>query len=64
MIGDIVQPTHLLLILVVALLVLGPRRLPEVGKALGTGIRDFKAALGGHGEKPDREPPTPLERDS
>jgi sec-independent protein translocase protein TatA len=64
MIGDIVQPTHLLLILVIALLVLGPRRLPEVGKALGTGIRDFKAALGGHSEESERELPTPRERDS
>ena len=64
MIGDIIQPAHLLLILVVALLVLGPRRLPEVGKALGTGIRDFKAALSGHSENPDQETPKPLERDS
>lgn len=45
MIGDILQPTHLLFILVVALLVLGPKRLPEVARALGRGIRDFKSAL-------------------
>ncbi len=64
MIGDIIQPTHLLLILVVALLVLGPRRLPEVGKALGTGIRDFKVALNGHSDNPDQLAPKPLERDS
>lgn len=47
MIGDILQPTHLLLILVVALLVLGPKRLPEVGRSLGKGIRDFRGALTG-----------------
>ena len=47
MIGDILQPTHLLFILVVALLVLGPKRLPEAGRALGTGIRDFRAAVSG-----------------
>ena len=47
MIGDILQPTHLLFILVVALLVLGPKRLPEVGKSLGKGIRDFRGALTG-----------------
>jgi len=46
-IGDILQPTHLLFILVVALLVLGPKRLPEVGRSLGKGIRDFKGALSG-----------------
>jgi TatA/E family protein of Tat protein translocase len=44
-IGDILQPTHLLFILVVALLVLGPKRLPEVGRALGRGLRDFRKAL-------------------
>ncbi|MBV9817308.1 MAG: twin-arginine translocase TatA/TatE family subunit [Solirubrobacterales bacterium] len=50
MIGDILQPTHLLLILVVALLVLGPKRLPEVGRTLGNGIRDFKNAINGESQ--------------
>src|ERR1700684_2768988 len=54
MVGDILQPTHLLFILVVALLVLGPKRLPEVGRTLGTGIRDFRAALNGeHSDSKD-----------
>lgn len=47
MIGDILQPTHLLFILVIALLVLGPKRLPEVGRALGRGLRDFRSAVSG-----------------
>jgi sec-independent protein translocase protein TatA len=47
MIGDILQPTHLLFVLVVALLVLGPKRLPEAGRALGKGIRDFRTAISG-----------------
>ena len=47
MIGDILQPTHLLFILVIALIVLGPKRLPEVGRSLGKGLRDFKAAING-----------------
>jgi sec-independent protein translocase protein TatA len=47
MFGDIVQPTHLLLILVVALIVLGPKRLPEVGRSLGRGLRDFRSGLQG-----------------
>ena len=46
-IGDILQPTHLLFILVVALLVLGPKRLPEVGRSLGKSMRDFRGALSG-----------------
>jgi TatA/E family protein of Tat protein translocase len=46
-VGDILQPTHLLLILVVALVVLGPKRLPEVGRSLGKGLRDFRGAISG-----------------
>jgi sec-independent protein translocase protein TatA len=46
-IGDILQPSHLLFVLVIALLVLGPKRLPEVGRSLGRGIRDFRGALSG-----------------
>jgi sec-independent protein translocase protein TatA len=52
MIGDILQPTHLIFVLVVALLVLGPKRLPEAGRALGKGIRDFRAAIGGEEDHP------------
>ncbi len=47
MIGDILQPTHLIFVLVVALLVLGPKRLPEVGRSLGKGLRDFRSAMSG-----------------
>lgn len=45
MIGNIVTPTHLLLILAVALLVLGPKRLPEAGRGLGSAIRGFRESL-------------------
>ena len=38
------QPTHLIAILVVALLVFGPQRLPEIGRALGKSINEFKNA--------------------
>lgn len=51
MIGDIMQPTHLLFVLVIALLVLGPKRLPEVGRQLGKGLRDFRSAI--NGDRPD-----------
>jgi sec-independent protein translocase protein TatA len=46
-VGDILQPTHLIFVLIVALLVLGPKRLPEAGRSLGRGLRDFKDALSG-----------------
>lgn len=64
MFGDIIQPTHLLFILVVALLVLGPKRLPEVGRSLGKGIRDFRSAMAGieehtSGLLKDEPSPTP-----
>lgn len=53
MVGDIFQPTHLIFVLVVALLVLGPKKLPEVGRQLGSGIRDFRAAINGEKTEPD-----------
>jgi sec-independent protein translocase protein TatA len=44
--GDaLLQPMHLLLILGIALLVFGPRKLPELGKGLGQAIRGFKTAM-------------------
>jgi sec-independent protein translocase protein TatA len=46
------QPMHLLVILVIAMIVFGPKKLPELGKGLGDGIRGFRDALKG-------EPPAP-----
>jgi sec-independent protein translocase protein TatA len=59
MIGDILQPTHLIFVLVVALLVLGPKRLPEAGRALGKGIRDFRSAISGEEDHPGSLPTEP-----
>jgi sec-independent protein translocase protein TatA len=42
MLEGIFQPMHLLVILFIALLVFGPKKLPELGKGLGDGIRAFK----------------------
>ncbi len=39
------QPMHLIVILFIALLVFGPKKLPELGKGLGDGIRAFKKGL-------------------
>lgn len=38
------QPGHIIVILVVALILFGPSRLPEMGRSLGQGIREFKGA--------------------
>jgi sec-independent protein translocase protein TatA len=40
------QPMHMLVIFGIALLVFGPKKLPELGKGIGEGIRGFKAAIG------------------
>jgi sec-independent protein translocase protein TatA len=45
MIEDLLQPRHLLVILVVAILMFGPKKLPELGKGLAEGIRGFKDGL-------------------
>ena len=50
MMEGLFQPTHLILILAIALIVFGPRKLPELGQGLGKGIRGFKDALRGIGE--------------
>jgi sec-independent protein translocase protein TatA len=55
-VGDLLQPTHLLFVLVIALLVLGPKRLPEVARTLGNGLRDFRAAI--NGEHSDDDDPS------
>ena len=48
MFGDLLDPVHLILLLVVALLVFGPKRLPEVGKGLGETLREFRKAMRVH----------------
>jgi sec-independent protein translocase protein TatA len=55
MIGEILQPTHLIFILIVALLFLGPKRLPAAGRALGQSLKEFKGSL--TGEPTDGETP-------
>jgi sec-independent protein translocase protein TatA len=52
-----VGPMELIVILAIALIVLGPKRLPEVGKSLGKGMREFKESLSGDNERDDDERP-------
>jgi sec-independent protein translocase protein TatA len=54
MFEGLLQPMHLLVILVVGLFVFGPKKLPELGKGLAQGIRQFKDAL-----NPSNEPDDP-----
>jgi sec-independent protein translocase protein TatA len=48
MFEGIFQPMHLLVIFGIALLVFGPKKLPELGKGIGEGIRGFKSAMKEH----------------
>jgi sec-independent protein translocase protein TatA len=58
MIEGLLQPTHLLIILVVALFIFGPKKLPELGQGLGKGIRSFKDSMRQATEEPEKvEPP-------
>jgi len=50
---DLLSPTHLIVLLLLALLIFGPKRLPELGSSLGKTIRDFKHEL-------SHTPPTTL----
>ena len=52
MIEDLLQPRHLLVILLIALLFFGPQKLPELGKGLAQGIRSFKDSLKSVNEDP------------
>ena len=47
MLDNLFQPTHLLVILFIAMLVFGPKKLPELGKGLGEGIRTFRDSMNG-----------------
>ena len=52
MLDNLFQPMHLLVILFIALLVFGPKKLPELGKGLGEGIRSFKESMNGKDAAP------------
>jgi sec-independent protein translocase protein TatA len=54
------QPSHIVIILVIALLLFGGKRLPEIGRSLGHGMREFKDAVTGNSEDtPDTPPELP-----
>jgi sec-independent protein translocase protein TatA len=47
MLGN-VGPLEIAIVLIIALIVFGPKRLPELGRSLGKGIREFRSSVGGH----------------
>jgi len=60
-----IGPLELVIVLVIALIVLGPKRLPEVGKSLGRGMREFKDSIAGtrHDDDDDDVPARRLQAD-
>jgi sec-independent protein translocase protein TatA len=53
-----VGPMELVIVLVLALVILGPKRLPEAGKAVGKGMREFKDSIAGRSSDEEDEPAT------
>jgi sec-independent protein translocase protein TatA len=51
--SGLTQPWHIVLILLIALLLFGGRRLPEIGRSLGSGMREFKDSLTGNNHSPE-----------
>lgn len=56
--GFVETPWHIILLLLIALLLFGGKRLPEMGRSLGHGMREFKDAVTGNSASP-AEPPQP-----
>jgi sec-independent protein translocase protein TatA len=50
-----IGPGELIVVLVIALIVLGPKRLPEVGRSIGNGMREFKDSLSGDSRRRDED---------
>lgn len=48
-----IGPMELIIVLAIALIVLGPKKLPEVGKSVGKGMREFKEAISGDSDRDD-----------
>jgi sec-independent protein translocase protein TatA len=59
MLEGLLQPQHLLIILVVALFIFGPKKLPELGQGLGKGIRSFRDSMKAGSEEPEKPDTSP-----
>ena len=53
-----IGPTELIIVLVIALVIFGPKRLPDLGRSLGTGMREFKDSIPSGSKADDDEKPS------
>ena len=63
MLDGLLAPTHLIVLGLVVMLLFGPKRLPEMGRALGSGIREFKDSITGQPPNAPAETAMPVETD-
>ena len=63
MLGNI-GPLEIAIVLIIALIVFGPKRLPELGRSLGKGIREFRGSLGGDDDDDEGDKASPQEIES
>ncbi len=54
-----VGPLELAVVLIIALVIFGPKRLPELGRSLGKGIREFRASISGKDDDESKRPEIP-----
>jgi sec-independent protein translocase protein TatA len=50
-----IGPLEIVVILIIALIIFGPKRLPELGRSMGKGIREFRSSLSGENKKEEEE---------
>jgi TatA/E family protein of Tat protein translocase len=60
-VGGITNPLHLAFIAVIALIFLGPKRLPDLARTIGNGMREFRDAIGGESASEPTEPGPTIE---
>jgi len=56
-----VGPLELAIVLIIALVIFGPKRLPELGRSMGRGIREFKASISGNDDEEEPSKPSQIE---
>jgi sec-independent protein translocase protein TatA len=57
-----IGPMELVIVAIIALIVLGPKKLPDAGRALGRGLREFRGAVGGQSGEDDADAIEPARR--